>query len=128
MLPVHAQTKIYLARDPADMRKSFRGLIALTDGVLQKDPLSGHLFVFLNRRRDMMKVLYWDLTGYCIWHKRLEVGRFQLPSASVDNLTGIELSPGQLTLILEGIDLGSVKQRLRYRRPASVRDGQLLSN
>ena len=117
MPPISAHTKVYLARNAADMRKSFHGLITLTEAVLQKDPTSGHLFVFLNRRRDMIKVLYWDGSGFCIWYKRLERGTFQLPpveaSAARD---GIELSAAQLSLILEGIELSSVKQRLRFRR------------
>lgn len=117
MFPVSAQTKVFLWMTPTDMRKSFRGLLALTEGLLRQEPATGHLFVFVGRRRDMIKVLYWDGTGFCIWYKRLEVGRFQLPSATnVDVSRGVELSSTQLSLILDGIDLTSVKQRLRYCR------------
>jgi transposase len=79
MIAISAHTKMYLAKDATDMRKSFRGLITLTEAVLRQEPVSGHLFVFLNRRQDLMKILYWDGTGFCIWYKRLERGSFQRP-------------------------------------------------
>jgi transposase len=98
------------------MRKSFRGLVAVTEAVLQEDPTSGHLFVFVNRRRDMMKILHWDGAGFWIWYRQLERGTFQLPDQqTLDNASGIELTPSQLTLILDGIDLRSARQRLRHR-------------
>ncbi len=117
MLALSAQTRVYLAKAATDMRKSFRGLLTLTEGVLQQQPASGHLFVFLNRRRDLMKILYWDGSGYCIWYKRLERGSFQLPPALAGaEPTGLELSIAQLSLILQGIDLTSARQRLRFHR------------
>lgn len=117
MLALSAQTRVYLAKAATDMRKSFRGLLTLTEGVLQQQPASGHLFVFLNRRRDLMKILFWDGSGYCIWYKRLECGSFQLPVALADaEPTGLELSTAQLSLILQGIDLTSARQRLRFHR------------
>lgn len=116
MIALSAQTRVYLAKAATDMRKSFRGLLALTECVLQQQPASGHLFVFLNRRRDLMKILYWDGSGYCIWYKRLECGRFQLPPALAGaEATGLELSSAQLSLILQGIDLASARQRLRFQ-------------
>jgi transposase len=97
------------------MRKSFRGLITLTEAVLRQEPTSGHLFVFVNRRRDLMKILYWDSSGFCIWYKRLERGTFQLPPAVADEgRASIELSSVQLSLMLQGIDLASAQQRLRF--------------
>jgi transposase len=120
MIAISAHTKVYLAKDATDMRRSFRGLILLTEAVLRQEPLSGHLFVFLNRRRDLMKILYWDGTGFCIWYKRLERGSFQRPPAVVgEDRPGLELSTGQLSLMLEGIDLTSVRQRLRFHRSAA---------
>jgi transposase len=117
MPPISAHTKVFLARNATDMRMSFHGLITLTEAVLRKDPTSGHLFVFLNRRRDMIKVLYWDGSGFCIWYKRLERGTFQAPPVGPGDVgNGIEVSAAQLSLILEGIELTSVKQRLRFRR------------
>jgi transposase len=117
MIAISAHTKLYLAKDATDMRKSFRGLIPLTEAVLQEEPVSGHLFVFLNRRQDLMKILYWDGTGFCTWYKRLERGSFQRPPAVAgEERPGLELSTAQLSLILEGIDLTSVRQRLRFQR------------
>jgi transposase len=115
VIALSAQTRVYLAKAATDMRKSFRGLLILTESVLEQQPASGHLFVFLNRRRDLMKILYWDGTGYVIWYKRLERGRFQMPELSGAAPARLELSAAQLGLILEGIDLNSARQRLRYR-------------
>ena len=101
------------------MRKSFHGLVALTESVLKLDPLSGHLFVFVNRRRDRIKLLYWGGTGFCIWYQQLERGTYQLPDTAVaDEHKGIEITTSQLSLILDGIDLSSVRQRMRYELPA----------
>jgi transposase len=116
VLPISPPAKILLARGATDMRKSFTGLITLTEAVLRYDPASGHLFVFINRRRDMIKILYWDGTGFCIWYKRLARGGFQMPAID-SRASSVELSASQLSLILEGIDLNSVRQRLRYHRP-----------
>lgn len=121
MFLLSPQTKVFLARDATDMRKSFRGLVAVTEAVLQEDPTSGHLFVFVNRRRDMMKILHWDGAGFWIWYRQLERGTFQLPAPQMlDDASGIELTPSQLTLILDGIDLSSARQRLRYRELAET--------
>ena len=118
MLSVSSQTRIFLAREPVDMRKSFHGLIGLTESVLAQDPLSGHLFVFINRRRDRIKLLYWGGTGFCIWYQQLEEGGYQLPdAATADEGKGIEITSAQLSLILNGIDLSSVRQRRRYCLP-----------
>jgi transposase len=97
------------------MRKSFNGLTALTTEIIKQNPLSGHMFVFHNKRRNLMKVLFWDRTGYCIFHKRLEQGTFRFPSPSEKNKT-LEVDSAILTLILEGIDLKDAKRRKRYRR------------
>jgi transposase len=76
MLSVSSQMRVFLARDAVDMRKSFNGLIGLAESVLEQDPLSGHLFVFINRRRDRIKLLYWGGTGFCIWYQQLEEGGY----------------------------------------------------
>ena len=118
MLSVSSQTRVFLARGPCDMRKSFNGLVGLTESVLEQDPLSGHLFVFINRRRDRIKLLYWGGTGFCIWYQHLEEGGYQLPDATTaDEREGIEITATQLSLILDGVDLSSVRQRRRYRLP-----------
>ncbi|HID22397.1 MAG TPA: IS66 family insertion sequence element accessory protein TnpB, partial [Planctomycetaceae bacterium] len=83
--------------------------------VLRQDPLSGHLFAFINRRRDRIKLLYWGGTGFCIWYQRLEQGSYQLPDpTTADEREGIEITASQLSLILDGIDLLSVRRRARY--------------
>ena len=124
MLAIPPQVRVFLARRPVDMRKSFHALTALAETVLAQDPMSGHLFMFVNRRGDRIKLLYWGRTGFCIWYQQLEQGTYQLPElAEGDTPAGIELTSAQLSLILEGIDLTSVRQRLRYQRP--VRESPL---
>ena len=117
MWSISTQVRIFLAREPVDMRKSFHGLVSLTESVLKKDPLSGQLFVFINRRRDRIKLLYWGGVGFCIWYQQLQQGTYQLPSVTLaDAHDGIEITASQLSLILDGIDLSSVRQRTRFRR------------
>lgn len=106
-----ASTKIWLYTLPTDMRKSFNGLVALVKNALREKPLSGDLFVFLNRRRTHMKILYFDRSGYCIWYKKLESGLFQLPTSDQEKA---RLNYTELKLILEGIDLTSIRHRKRY--------------
>ncbi len=100
------------------MRKPFDGLSALVRNVLKEDPASGHLFVFINRRRSMMKVLYFDRGGYCIWSKRLERGRFHCRGGADDKLS---LDWTGLKLILEGISVGNIRRHKRYRHSAEPR-------
>lgn len=101
MIPVPAQTKVWLAAGVTDMRKGFAGLSALAEQVLQQDPYCGHLFVFRGRRGDLIKVIWFDGQGSCLFSKRLERGRFVWPSARDVKLS---LSPAQLAMLLEGID------------------------
>ncbi len=101
MIPVPAHTKIWLAGGVTDMRKGFVGLSTLTEKVLQKDPYSGHLFVFRGRRGDLIKVIWWDGQGACLFSKRLERGRFVWPSIADGKLV---ISRAQLSMLLEGID------------------------
>jgi transposase len=104
MLSISSHVRVFLARDPVDMRKSFHGLTALTESVLKQDPLSGHLFVFINRRRDRIKLLYWGGTGFCIWYQQLEKGSFQLPDVvTADGQEGIEITASQLSYFKEVI-------------------------
>jgi transposase len=100
--------RILAYREPVDMRKSFDGLIAITKGVLGEDPLSGSLFVFFNRRGNYLKLIYWDRTGFCLYAKRLERGRFVLPGTD----RTCELSEQAFRLILDGIILGK-RRRMR---------------
>jgi len=97
----HEVHRVLAYGNPVDMRKSFDGLLALVQGVLGEDPLSGSLFVFFNRRGNYMKLVYWDRTGFCLFAKRLEQGRFRLPSGEETQ----ELTEQRLPLILDGIVL-----------------------
>jgi len=96
-----SQTKVYLARQPADMRKQIDGLALLVQEVLEHDPFSAHLFVFCNRQRDKVKVLYWDTNGFCLLYKRIEKGRFRWPS---DETHQAEYSLRELQWLLDGGD------------------------
>ncbi len=115
MLSLPPSVRIYVASEPADMRKSFNGLTILVDQVLEKDPLSGHLFVFRNRRGDRVKILYWDRSGFCIWYKLLERGTLHLPAGDASYVV---MDSAELALLLEGIDLVGARRRLRYKIPA----------
>ncbi len=115
MLSLPPSVQIYVASEPADMRKSFNGLTILVDELLEQDPLSGHLFVFRNRRGDRVKILYWDRSGFCIWYKMLEQGTFHLPAG---NDQYVEMSSAELALLLEGIDLAGARRHLRYKLPS----------
>ncbi len=101
MIPVPAVTKIWLAAGVTDMRKGFNGLSALAQTVLKQDPFSGHLFVFRGRRGDLIKVIWFDGQGACLFSKRLEKGKFVWPSSASGK---VSLSPAQLSMLLEGID------------------------
>jgi transposase len=113
MLSIASGTRIFLAAEPTDMRKGFDALQGIVSGVLEKDPLSGHLFLFVNRRRDKLKILYWDGDGLAIWYRRLEQGSYQLPKVAA-NKKSAEMRSEELTMLLRGIDLSSVRRRLRY--------------
>lgn len=116
MLSLPLPVRIFLCTEPADLRKSFDGLAQMVREFLGADPLSGHLFVFRNKRGDRLKLLYWDETGYAIWYKRLEIGTFRFPPVR-ESGHGIEMRAADLTMILDGVDLSSVKRQRRYRRP-----------
>ena len=123
MIALAPQIRVLLYRRPTDMRKSFAGLIALTEAEMKQDPLSGSLFVFVNRRRDRIKILYWGQTGFCIWYQQLQKGTYQLPSGdSLEEQETIEVTRSQLSLILDGIDLSSARQRMRFQLPKELRD------
>lgn len=108
-------TKVFLCTRVTDMRKSFNGLIGLTRTVIEQDPQSGHLFVFVNRRRDYAKALYFSRGGYCLWAKRLEQGCFANISG---NESVVILNDTQLMMWLDGIALEQRGQQKRYNRDA----------
>ncbi len=101
VIPVPAQTKVWLAAGVTDMRKGFNGLSILAQNALEQDPFSGHLFVFRGRRGDLLKIIWWDGQGACLFSKKLERGRFVWPSPINGKVT---ITSAQLAMLLEGID------------------------
>jgi len=104
---------VYLYRQPTDMRKSFEGLFGIVSSALDANPLSGDVFVFLNKRRDRIKLMLWDRDGFWIFYKRLEKGTFQLPAID-SSMDAVELSYDMLWLMIAGIDSNFIKRRPRY--------------
>jgi transposase len=119
VLSLPPSVHIHLCVEPADMRRSFDGLALLVQQFLGADPLSGHLFVFRNKPGDRLKLLFWDGDGYVIYYKRLEEGTFRFPAPRAKE-SGVEIRAADLAMLLDGVDLDSVKRRKRYRRPTSV--------
>jgi transposase len=118
MLTLPPSVKIYVAAEPVDARKSFDGLASLVEASFGRDPLSGFLFVFLNRRGHLVQLLFWDRNGYCIVKKRLEAGTFRLARAPEGGASHIEIDAVELSLMLEGIDLAGAKRHKRYHHEA----------
>ncbi len=112
MFSLSAATRVFLLPGATDMRKSFNGLFALAQHQLNQDPQSGHLFVFCNRHRNRLKILCWDGSGLWILAKRLETGRFSWPGKTEDS---VEYTSGQLTLLLNGIELNQTRSKRWYR-------------
>ncbi len=107
--------RIFVCTSPIHMNLSFDRLRGVAQETFDQDPLSGHLFLFFNRQRDRIKILYWDQDGFCIWYKRLEFGVFQLPIATTGE-RGVELNGTQLQRLLDGLDLKSGRRRRGRRR------------
>ena len=115
MLNWPPSVRIFLGVGPTDMRKGFDSLASVVEASMALDPFSGHLFVFRSRRGDRIKILYWDRDGYAMWYKRLERGSFRFPAAA--QATGhVEVKAADLMMILDGVDLGSVRRQRRYSR------------
>lgn len=108
MLPAHV--KIFAARQPTDLRKSIDGLALLTRTILKQDPMSGHLFLFINKAGHRLKILFWDRTGFVIWYKRLESARIRLPAEGEATL---ELTATQLALVLDGVGAAARRRRTK---------------
>jgi transposase len=117
MLKLPVRVRIFLCRAATDMRKSFDSLSALVAETLREDPLSGHLFVFRSKRADRIKLLYWDEDGYALWYKRLEAGTFRFPAID-EQQASVTISAADLAMLLDGVDLASVRRGKRYRRGA----------
>jgi transposase len=107
--------RIWLATAPADMRCGFDRLAELARVVTRQEPMDGHLFLFRGRSGDRLKILYWDKDGFVLWYKRLEEGTFKLPRIEA-GATSVELRASELAMMLDGIDLRSIKRGKRYRR------------
>jgi len=110
MISVPGPVRIYLHRAATDMRKSFDGLSGLVRSEFGRDPLSGDWFIFMNRRRDLVKVLYWERNGFALWSKRLERGRFTLPSSPDP-----EMDRTSLVLLLEGVKVNVISRSSRWK-------------
>jgi transposase len=118
MIMLPAAVRIFLCTRPTDMRKSFDGLSGLVQECFGHDLLAGHLFLFVNRRRDRLKILYFDRDGLALWYKRLEAGSFEIPATADGD--GLELQAAQLAMILSGIDLKRAHQRKRFQHPNGI--------
>jgi transposase len=119
MMHLPASVRVYLCASACDMRKSFDGLHALVTQSMELDAFAGHLFVFANRRRDRIKILYWERDGFAVWAKRLEEGTYAMPfggSGGIDGEKRREITAAELGALLSGIDLSQAKRRKRYRR------------
>jgi transposase len=118
MIHLPASVRVYLCLSPCDMRRSFDGLHTLVRDHLQLDPFAGHLYLFANRRKDRLKILYWDRSGFAIWAKRLEAGVFAIPSGEPGSRR-FEITAEELGALLSGIDLQQANRLKRYRRNAA---------
>jgi len=116
MIHLPASVRVYLCLTPCDMRKSFDSLQALVREHLELDPFAGHLFVFASRRKDRVKILYWDRDGFAVWSKRLEEGTYAVPLGDGGAECRREITAQELGALLSGIDLGTAKRRKRYHR------------
>jgi transposase len=110
---IPGNVRLFLYCQPADMRKGFDGLGGLVTNKLGRDPLSGDIFIFINRNRTLVKILVWDQSGFAIWHKRLEQGTFEMPRVEKAQ-DSIEITRQKLMLILEGISLQNIQTRKRF--------------
>jgi transposase len=115
MIHLPASVRVYLCLSPCDMRRSFDGLHALVRDHLQLDAFAGHLYLFANKRKDRVKILYWNHDGFAIWAKRVEAGTFAIPSGEPGSRR-FEITVEELGALLSGIDLDQANRRKRYRR------------
>lgn len=118
--PPSPQVKILVCKKPLDMRKSFNGLAGAVIDIVDHDPQSGHVFVFFNARRTMMKALIWEPSGYWIISKRLASGRFEIHETADDHGARFEVSSSDLALILDGIDLRGARRRQARREVNAI--------
>ena len=115
MLSLPPSVRLFLATQPVDGRKGPDSLMALVRDELQQDPLSGHLFIFFSKRRERVRIVYWDRDGIAMWTKRLEKGRFRPHFSSDGRLTSSAIEAAELALVLEGIELTGARRRPRWQ-------------
>jgi transposase len=118
VITIPGSVKIFIGSAPIDMRKSIDGLMAIVEQELQEDAYSGHLFVFVSRRCDRVKILTWDKGGFVLLYKRLERGQFKLPHMDPSAMA-VQMDATQLTMLLDGIDVGRVR-RPQHWKPSQV--------
>ena len=116
MIPIQGRIRVFVGLQSVDMRKSFDGLCAEVKRQIRMDPADGHLYAFIGNNRRRMKLLLFDRHGFWIFYRRLERGSFQLPTG-VPGSTRLEIDAATLAAILDGVDLDSMRRRMRYRRP-----------
>ena len=106
-----SRIKVFVRPGATDLRKQINGLAGMVQGQMELDPFSGHLYLFCNHNRKLLKAVYWDRNGFCLWQKRLERDRFPWPR---NEQSAREITVGQFRMVLEGIDFWSAHQRLSY--------------
>ena len=116
---IPSTVKFYLCLKPTDMRKGFIGLSNMIINELGDDPLSGHFYVFMNKAKNRLKILYWDRSGYAIWFKQLQEGKFLFPSCLGQSK---EIDATTLNMILEGVDLTTIKYQKRFKLSRNQRE------
>jgi transposase len=119
MLSFPAGVRLYLANEPTDLRKSFSGLSMLVEHTFGLDAMAGHLFVFLNRRGNQVRILFWDRDGFCIVAKKLEKGTFRRVKRGAEGASHVEIDSVDLAHLLEGIEVKEVRRSARYRSGAT---------
>jgi transposase len=119
VITIPRSVRIFIGSTPIDMRKSIDGLMAIVQGELEQDAYSGHLFVFVSRRGDRVKILTWDKGGFVLLYKRLEKGQFKLPHMDPSSMA-VEIDATQLTMLLDGIDFGRVRRPDHWKPPPRV--------
>lgn len=116
MVTLPSSVRIFVATQPMDLRRGFDGLSAATRTIIREDPMSGHLFVYVNRRANRVKILWWDRTGYLLLYKKLARGVFRIPRSSGIGKSHVEVDSGELGLMLEGLDLRGARVGRRWKR------------
>ena len=122
MIAISPAVRIFIATTPVDLRKSIDGLRAIVEEEIEEDAYSGHLFVFVSRRCDRVKILAWDKGGFVLFYKRLEEGRFKLPHMTPEAMA-VNIDSTQLAMLLDGIDVGRVRRPQHWKPPQVDRPG-----